>query len=61
MIPIEIVLNKRKNFPLIQNSYENFSEEFSDRYSQLMSGKEKLIIEIKLWPYPKTQQKDQLM
>ena len=46
MIPIETVLNKRKSFPLIWNSYKNFSEEFSHKYSQLMSGKEKLRIEI---------------
>ena len=46
MIPIETVLNKRKIFPLIYNSFENFSEEISRKYSQLMSGKEKLRIEI---------------
>ena len=46
MIPIEKVLKERKSFPLIQNSYEKFNENFSHKYNQLMPGKEILRLDL---------------
>ena len=46
MRPRETVLKERKSFPLIQNSYESFSEEFSHKYNQLMPGKKKLRVDL---------------
>ena len=46
MIPIEKVLKERKSFPLIQNSYEKFNENFSHKYNQLMPGNEILRLDL---------------
>ena len=46
MKPREMVLKETKSFPLIQNSYESFSEQFSHKYDQLMPGKKKLRVDL---------------